>query len=153
MVRCGGLGYRIDAGKPMGQRISEMTHLKSGKPIDPGTDYVVAGWGSVSRERRRPAGVGRGRAARFRTQDRADCAEYQHQDRRDLNPSWPGLSRPARSGEHGATLSGMPGTRPGMTEGEPAMSRLNLSVAIGDYDRNRPLIDGAVRSTASIRSS
>lgn len=25
------------------------------------------------------------------------------------------------------------------------MSRLNLSVAIGDYDRNRPLIDGAVR--------
>ncbi|MGZ3411365.1 MAG: thiosulfohydrolase SoxB [Xanthobacteraceae bacterium] len=48
MVRCGGLGYRIDAGKPMGQRISEMTHLKSGKLIDPGTDYVVAGWGSVS---------------------------------------------------------------------------------------------------------
>ncbi len=25
------------------------------------------------------------------------------------------------------------------------MSQLNLSVAIGDYDRNRPLIDGAVR--------
>ena len=25
------------------------------------------------------------------------------------------------------------------------MSKLNLSVAIGDYDRNRPLIDGAVR--------
>ena len=33
------------------------------------------------------------------------------------------------------------------------MSKLNLSVAIGDYDRNRPLIDGAVRSTASIRCS
>ena len=25
------------------------------------------------------------------------------------------------------------------------MSKLNLSVAIGDYDRNRPLIDGAVQ--------
>src|SRR5580765_3732781 len=25
------------------------------------------------------------------------------------------------------------------------MSKLNLSVAIGDYDRNRPLIDGAVK--------
>ncbi len=25
------------------------------------------------------------------------------------------------------------------------MSKLTLSVAIGDYDRNRPLIDGAVR--------
>jgi 4,5-dihydroxyphthalate decarboxylase len=25
------------------------------------------------------------------------------------------------------------------------MSKLALSVAIGDYDRNRPLIDGAVR--------
>src|SRR5688572_31914414 len=25
------------------------------------------------------------------------------------------------------------------------MAKLNLSVAIGDYDRNRPLIDGAVR--------
>ena len=27
----------------------------------------------------------------------------------------------------------------------PPMSELNLSVAIGDYDRNRPLLDGAVR--------
>src|SRR5258706_2631414 len=27
----------------------------------------------------------------------------------------------------------------------PSMSLLNLSVAIGDYDRNRPLIDGAVK--------
>src|SRR5476651_156451 len=25
------------------------------------------------------------------------------------------------------------------------MSKLNLSIAIGDYDRNRPLIDGAVQ--------
>ena len=25
------------------------------------------------------------------------------------------------------------------------MAKLNLSIAVGDYDRNRPLIDGAVR--------
>ena len=35
MVRCGGLGYSIDVSKPIGQRISGMTHLKTGKPIEP----------------------------------------------------------------------------------------------------------------------
>jgi sulfur-oxidizing protein SoxB len=48
MVRCGGLGYTIDIAKPMGQRISAMTHLKSGKPIEANADYVVAGWASVN---------------------------------------------------------------------------------------------------------
>jgi S-sulfosulfanyl-L-cysteine sulfohydrolase len=48
MVRCGGLGYAIDVSKPIGQRISAMTHLKSGKAIEPKTDYVVAGWASVN---------------------------------------------------------------------------------------------------------
>ena len=48
MVRCGGLGYAIDVSKPAGQRISGMTHLKSGKAVDPTTDYVVAGWASVN---------------------------------------------------------------------------------------------------------
>jgi len=48
MVRCGGLGYTIDIGKPAGQRISAMTHLKSGQPIDPKRDYAVAGWASVN---------------------------------------------------------------------------------------------------------
>ena len=48
MVRCGGSGYRIDPIKPMGQRISRMTHLKTGKPIDAGKDYTVAGWASVA---------------------------------------------------------------------------------------------------------
>ena len=48
MVRCGGLGYRIDIAKSIGQRISQLTLLPSGEPIDPGKDYVVAGWGSVS---------------------------------------------------------------------------------------------------------
>ena len=48
MVRCGGLGYAIDISKPMGQRISAMTHLKSGKPIEPKKEYTVAGWASVN---------------------------------------------------------------------------------------------------------
>jgi sulfur-oxidizing protein SoxB len=48
MVRCGGLGYTIDVGKPMGARISGMTHLKSGKPIEARREYVVAGWASVN---------------------------------------------------------------------------------------------------------
>jgi sulfur-oxidizing protein SoxB len=48
MVRCGGLGYAIDVAKPIGQRISAMTHLKSGRPIEPKKEYVVAGWASVN---------------------------------------------------------------------------------------------------------
>ncbi len=48
MVRCGGLGYSIDVSKPAGQRISAMTHLKTGKPIDPAREYTVAGWASVN---------------------------------------------------------------------------------------------------------
>src|SRR5207237_5161328 len=48
MVRCGGLGYTIDVGAPMGSRISALTHLKSGRPIDAAREYTVAGWASVS---------------------------------------------------------------------------------------------------------
>jgi len=48
MVRCGGLSYAIDVSRPIGQRISAMTHVKSGKAIDPAKDYVVAGWASVN---------------------------------------------------------------------------------------------------------
>jgi sulfur-oxidizing protein SoxB len=48
MVRGGGLGYAIDISKPMGQRISAMTDLKSGKPIEPKKEYMVAGWASVN---------------------------------------------------------------------------------------------------------
>jgi sulfur-oxidizing protein SoxB len=48
MVRCGGLSYAIDVSQPIGRRIQRMTHLKSGKPIEPGTEYVVAGWASVN---------------------------------------------------------------------------------------------------------
>lgn len=48
MVRVGGMGYAIDVGKPMGSRISGLTHLKSGQPIDAARKYVVAGWASVN---------------------------------------------------------------------------------------------------------
>src|SRR6267154_1832243 len=54
MVRCGGLGYTIETAKPMGNRISDLTHLKSGAAIDPGRDYVVAGWGSVNEDTQGP---------------------------------------------------------------------------------------------------
>jgi len=55
MVRCGGLAYAIDIGKPMGNRISNMTHLKSGQPIDSNRDYAVAGWASVNAGTQGPA--------------------------------------------------------------------------------------------------
>lgn len=48
MVRTGGLGYRIDVSKPQGERISDMTLLRTGDPIDPARSYVVAGWASVN---------------------------------------------------------------------------------------------------------
>jgi sulfur-oxidizing protein SoxB len=32
----------------MGRRISAMTHLASGAPIDPAKEYTVAGWASVN---------------------------------------------------------------------------------------------------------
>ena len=48
MVRMGGLGYRIDVRGERGKRISEMTLLKTGEPIEPARDYTVAGWASVS---------------------------------------------------------------------------------------------------------
>ena len=48
MVRTGGLGYTIDVSKPIGQRISGMTLLGSGKAIEAEKDYVVAGWASIN---------------------------------------------------------------------------------------------------------
>jgi len=48
MVRIGGMGYSIDISKPQGERISDMTLLKTGEAIDPAKNYVVAGWASVN---------------------------------------------------------------------------------------------------------
>ena len=54
MVRVGGMGYAIDIGKPAGSRISDMTHLKSGKPIEAGKSYSVAGWASINENTQGP---------------------------------------------------------------------------------------------------
>jgi S-sulfosulfanyl-L-cysteine sulfohydrolase len=48
MVRIGGMGYAIDVSRPAGSRISQMTHLKSGQPIEAAKSYTVAGWASVN---------------------------------------------------------------------------------------------------------
>jgi len=48
MVRVGGIGYSIDVGQSLGNRISGMTELKTGKPVDANRNYVVAGWASVN---------------------------------------------------------------------------------------------------------
>ncbi|MDX2158790.1 MAG: thiosulfohydrolase SoxB [Hyphomicrobiaceae bacterium] len=48
MVRTGGLGYTIDVSKPIGQRISGMTLLKTGSLVEAGKDYTVAGWASIN---------------------------------------------------------------------------------------------------------
>ncbi|MFG1411552.1 thiosulfohydrolase SoxB [Xanthobacter sp. VTT E-85241] len=48
MVRVGGMGYSIDVSKGAGQRISGLTHLKTGTPIEAGKSYSVAGWASVN---------------------------------------------------------------------------------------------------------
>ena len=55
MVRMGGLGYRIDVRGERGKRISEMTLLKTGEPIEAGRDYTVAGWASVNQGTEGPA--------------------------------------------------------------------------------------------------
>ena len=48
MVRVGGMGYRIDINKSQGNRISEMTMLKTGDRIEPEKNYKVGGWASVN---------------------------------------------------------------------------------------------------------
>lgn len=48
MVRVGGMAYSIDIHKPIGQRITDMTVLRTGKRVDPSAEYVVSGWASVN---------------------------------------------------------------------------------------------------------
>jgi len=48
MVRVGGMGYHIDVSKPQGERLTEMTLLKSGEKIESDKTYVVSGWASVA---------------------------------------------------------------------------------------------------------
>jgi len=55
MVRVGGMSYAIDIKKPISQRISNMTLLKTGKPVDPAKTYMVSGWASVNPGTQGPA--------------------------------------------------------------------------------------------------
>ena len=48
MVRTGGLGLDLNIAKPIGERITNMTLLSDGSPIDPKKTYVVGGWASVN---------------------------------------------------------------------------------------------------------
>lgn len=48
MVRVGGMGFTVNPFGTVGNRISNMTHLKTGAPIDANRDYVVAGWASIN---------------------------------------------------------------------------------------------------------
>ena len=48
MVRVGGLGYRIDVSRPIGERISEMVLTDTGAAVEPGRSYSVGGWASVN---------------------------------------------------------------------------------------------------------
>ncbi len=48
MVRVGGVSYTIDIANPMGNRISDLTLRATGKPLEAGRDYTVAGWASVA---------------------------------------------------------------------------------------------------------
>lgn len=54
MVRVGGLGFTIDVDAAMGQRISEMTLLRTGEPIEASRNCVVAGWASVNQNTEGP---------------------------------------------------------------------------------------------------
>jgi sulfur-oxidizing protein SoxB len=58
MVRVGGMGYAIDVSTQMGSRISDMTLLATGEPIEPNREYTVAGWASINPEGGRPADLG-----------------------------------------------------------------------------------------------
>ena len=48
MVRVGGVRYTIDISKPIGSRVSDLTLLRTGNPLDPAKEYAVAGWASVN---------------------------------------------------------------------------------------------------------
>ncbi|MEE9319614.1 MAG: thiosulfohydrolase SoxB [Granulosicoccus sp.] len=55
MVRVGGMGYTCAPKEDIGSRITDMTMLSTGEPIDPKRKYVVAGWASVNEDVEGPA--------------------------------------------------------------------------------------------------
>lgn len=55
MVRVGGMGYSCAPKEEIGDRISDMTLLKTGEKLDANKKYVVAGWASVNEDVEGPA--------------------------------------------------------------------------------------------------
>lgn len=55
MVRVGGMGYSCEPTATMGSRISNMTDLITGQPVEANKTYVVAGWASVNENVEGPA--------------------------------------------------------------------------------------------------
>ena len=47
MVRVGGMSYTCNVNETIGSRITDMTLVSTGEPIDPSASYVVGGWASV----------------------------------------------------------------------------------------------------------
>ncbi|MBR0682653.1 thiosulfohydrolase SoxB [Roseomonas eburnea] len=48
MVRTGGISFTLDVAAPSGRRVSDLTLLRTGQPIDAARDYTVAGWASIN---------------------------------------------------------------------------------------------------------
>ena len=55
MVRVGGVSFTVDVGQSIGRRITDLTLLKTGKPLDAAKDNVVTGWASVNEGTEGPA--------------------------------------------------------------------------------------------------
>lgn len=55
MVRVGGMSYTCAPKQEIGSRISDMTLLKTGKPIEAEKSYVVGGWASINENVEGPA--------------------------------------------------------------------------------------------------
>ena len=55
MVRVGGLGYTCAPKQSIGNRISNMTLLRTGEPIEASKSYTVGGWASVNEGTEGPA--------------------------------------------------------------------------------------------------
>jgi sulfur-oxidizing protein SoxB len=48
MVRVGGVSYTIDVSQSIGNRIRDLTLIRTGQRLDPAKEYAVAGWASVN---------------------------------------------------------------------------------------------------------
>ena len=54
MVRTGGLSFTLDVAAASGRRVSGLTSLRTGQPIEAGRDYTVAGWASINENTQGP---------------------------------------------------------------------------------------------------